>query len=207
MVRAGLTREKVALAGLELIDEIGLDAFSMRKLGNRLGVDPMAAYRHIRDREALFDAIAELLFAEADPETLPWDEGWRALAREYCTRLRRVLLRHPQAVFVFATRPVRSSEAIATGVRMIEVFAAAGFTPADGLRIARSLRELTIGHALSLSAVELGSQTRSRKPQRGAPNYNVLAASADETRIDDHFELALRAMIDGFERLLQPGAD
>ena len=186
---------------LELIDEIGLDEFSMRNLGLRLGVDAMAVYRHFRNQEDLFDAVAEQLFIELDVAGLPWDEGWRALASEHCLRLRDVLLAHPRAVIIIATRPVRSPASIATGVRMIEVLSAAGFTAADGLRITRSLRELTVGHALSLASVRLGSQARSRKPEAGAPDYNLLARAADATRIDDHFEIALTAMLNGFDHL------
>lgn len=201
MVRAGLTRDIVAVTTLGLIDDIGLDEFSMRKLGARLGVDAMAVYRHFRDQEDLFDAVAELLFAELNVDDLPWDRGWRELVSTHCLRLRAVLLAHPRAVMIFATRPVRSAASIDTGVRMIEILTNGGFTAADGLRLARSLRELAIGHALSLAAVQLGSQRRSRKPEPGAPGHNVLAAAADATDIDDHFTVAVTAMLDGFERL------
>jgi AcrR family transcriptional regulator len=201
MPRAGLTRSTVAAAALELVDDVGLDKFSMRKLGLRLGVDPMAAYRHFRNQEDLFDAVADHMFEELDLERLPWDRGWRALAEQYCLRLRDVLLSHPRAVAVFATRPVRSRASIETGVRMIENFTADGFTPANGLRIARTLRELTIGHALSLAEVQLGAQSRSGKPEPGNPRYNLLAHAADTTRIDDHFEVAIVAMLEGFELL------
>lgn len=201
MTRQRLTRSTVAAATLELIDEVGLEQFTMRKLGLRMGVDPMAAYRHFRNQEDLFDAVADQMFAELNPENLPWNRGWRALAEAYSLRLRDVLLSHPRAVTVFATRPVRSKASIDTGVRMIETFVISGFTPAEGLRIARTLRELTIGHALSLATVQLGSQSRSGKPDPGSPGYNLLARAADTAGIDDHFEIAISAMLEGFEHL------
>lgn len=201
MPRAGLTRDKITVAALELVDEIGIDGFSMRKLGPRLGVGPMAIYRHFRDQEDLFDDVAEHLFDQIDLDTLPWEEPWSRLAQRYCHRLLGILLAHPHAVTIFATRPVRSPAAIATGIRMLEVFTSAGFTPANGLRISRSLRELTIGHALSLAVVRLGSEARSLKPEPGDLNYNLLAEAADATKIDDHFDIALTAMIEGFEKL------
>ncbi|MBB4930774.1 AcrR family transcriptional regulator [Lipingzhangella halophila] len=207
MPRAGLTRAAIAAAALELIDENGIAAFSMRKLGARLGVDPMAVYRHFRDQEDVFDAVAEAIFDEIETDALPWEEGWRAVAERYSYALRDVLLAHPNAVATFATRPVRSQASIDTGVRMIEVFTAAGFTPGDALRVSRSLRELTIGHALSLATVRLGAQTRSRKPDPGAPDYNVLAEAADATTIDDHFEVGLAAMLDGCDHLHGPPSD
>src|SRR5699024_2095731 len=141
-------RTKITIATVELLDEIGRGEFSMRKLALRLDVGPMAIYRHFRDQEDLFDSVVEHIFDQIDLDALPWEDEWYSLAQQYCRSFLSVLLAHPQAVTTFATRPVRSPMSIAAGVRMLENFTAAGFSPADGLRVARSLRELTIGHAL-----------------------------------------------------------
>ncbi|MDN5688302.1 MAG: TetR/AcrR family transcriptional regulator C-terminal domain-containing protein [Brachybacterium sp.] len=197
MARAGLNRGKVASAALELIDREGLDAFTMRRLGEHLGVTPMAVYRHVRDREELFDAVVEVIFDEIDVGALPWDLGWRALAEQYCHRMRDTLGNHPHAVTIFAGRPVRSALSIATGTRMIEQFAGEGIAPADSLRALRALREFTIGHALSLAALHLGSAERSRKPGPQERGRTVLADADDATGIGDHFAFGLTAMLDG----------
>src|SRR5699024_11995802 len=81
----------------------------MRKLGQHLGVDPMAIYRHFQHREDLFDAVAELLFDHIDVNALPWNGRWRDLAGQYCQALLSVLQEHPHAVTTFATRPIRSN--------------------------------------------------------------------------------------------------
>ncbi|MEV6966043.1 TetR/AcrR family transcriptional regulator [Hamadaea sp. NPDC051192] len=203
--RPVLTREYLAQAALALIDAEGLRKFSMRRLGSVLGVDPMAAYRHFEDQEALFDGIADVLFAEVDADTLPWDAAWPDLAAQYCRRLREVLLRHPYAVPVFATRPVRSAASIETGVRTIAKLQDGGVEPATALRMLRCLREYTVGHALSVSVLQLGADRRSKKPAKGSPKYNLLAQTADETAPDDHFETGLQAMLHGFTA--QPAAD
>ena len=57
--RAPLTRERVLRAAIELADRDGLEALSMRKLGQELGVDAMALYRHVRSKDDLFDGIIE----------------------------------------------------------------------------------------------------------------------------------------------------
>ena len=199
--RPALNREYLATAALALIDAEGLRKFSMRRLGAVLGVDPMAAYRHFEDQEALFDGVAEALFAEIEVGSLPWEAPWPELAAQYCRRLRGVLLRHPHAVAVFATRPVRSSASIEMGVRAVGTLHNAGLPSATALRILRCLREFTVGHALSVSMLQLGAQRRSRKPSKGSPQYNLLAQAADETEPDDHFEIGLHAMLRGFEQL------
>lgn len=193
-----LSREYIAAMALALVDDIGRDKFSMRKLGAELGVDPMAVYRYFTDQEALFDGIAETLFTELDVESLPWHGPWRELAEQYTRRLRDTLLAHPHAVTIFATRPVRSPAAIDTGNRMIELMTKSGFTPGRALQILRCLREFAIGHALTLAVLQLGGERRSRKPPPDSPDYNLLARSADDAGRDDHFDLGLTAMLDSF---------
>ncbi|WP_328526470.1 TetR/AcrR family transcriptional regulator C-terminal domain-containing protein [Kribbella sp. NBC_00359] len=196
--RTVLNRGYIAAVALELIDRIGLAKFSMRKLGAELGADPMAAYRHFTDQEDLYDGIAELLFDRLDTDSLPWAKGWREVSAAYCERLRDTLLGHPHAVTLFASRPVRSPAAIATGNRMIETLTDDGFTPADALRISRSLREFTVGHALTMAVLTLGADRRSRRPAPTDPAYNLLAEAADGSTPGDHFHPGLQAMMDGF---------
>ncbi|MET7441646.1 TetR/AcrR family transcriptional regulator C-terminal domain-containing protein [Streptomyces sp. NPDC005496] len=180
--RPALNRSRIAAAALALIDVNGLRAFSMRKLGAGLGVDPMAAYRYFEDQDALFDGVAELLFAEADLESLPWEESWRTVAGEYCLRLRATLLDHPHAVAVFATHPVRSRAAADVCARLTGHLAAAGFDPSQAAHVARCLREFTVGHALSVAV---------RHPEPEGADEDAAA----------RFETGLTAMLDGFERL------
>ncbi|MEV0400668.1 TetR/AcrR family transcriptional regulator C-terminal domain-containing protein [Actinoallomurus sp. NPDC050550] len=196
--RVRLNRDHIVSAALALIDADGLAKFSMRKLGAALGADPMAVYRHFTDQEALFDGIAEAIFDELDAASLPWNGTWQELASRYCHRLRDALLRHPHAVTIFATRPVRSPASIDTGVAMINRLGDAGFAPDAALRIVRCLREYTVGHALSVAVLRLGAGARSRRPAPNAPDYNALAEAADATEPDDHFDLGLTAMLTGF---------
>ena len=197
-MRPSLDREYLARAALAVIDSDGLDRFSMRRLGAAIGVDPMAAYRHFEDREALFDGVAEAIFAETDTASLPWESPWADLAEEYCNRLREALLRHPHAVAIFATRPLRSPESLQVGVRMLAKIEDAGVTSPDALRILRCLREYTVGHSLSVSTLQLGGQRRSRKPTVSDFEYNTLAKASDQTTPDDHFNIGLQSMLRGF---------
>lgn len=197
--RPGLDRAYLSRAALALIDASGLDQFSMRRLGAAVGVDPMAAYRHFEDREALFDGVAEVIFDEVDPAALPWQAPWPELVEEYCRRLRAALLRHPHAVALFATRPVRSASSIQVGVRMLAICADAGIPKEAALRMLRCLREYTVGHALSISTLSSGAERRSRKPAPRDLEYNTLAEAADRTQPDDHFDVGLQAMLRGFQ--------
>ncbi|NKY53253.1 TetR/AcrR family transcriptional regulator C-terminal domain-containing protein [Nocardia vermiculata] len=201
-VRTALNRDYIAAVALSVIDETGLDGFSMRKLAAALGADPMAAYRHVTDQQGLFDAVAVRLSAEMDLDNLAWQADWRELMRDYADRLRVTLQRHPHAVPVFASRPVRAPAAIEIGDRMLDRLCEAGFTPAVALQLTRCLREYTIGHVMGWATVVTG---RSRKPAPDSPDHTPLAAAADATAGTDHFDLGLTAMLDGFSRHLAPG--
>ncbi|WP_405160299.1 TetR/AcrR family transcriptional regulator C-terminal domain-containing protein [Nocardia sp. NBC_01499] len=188
--RTTLNRDYIAAVALTLIDQTGVDGFSMRKLGTALGADPMAAYRHFTDQQELFDGIAAAMFAELDMESLPWQEPWRDLMRAYAHRLRSTLRRHPNAVPVFATRPVRSELAIETGSWMVEHLQGAGFSATVADQLTRCLREYTIGHILSHAIATVTAQ-RTEQPEQATAT--------------DHFDVGLDAMLDGFGHHLDVG--
>ena len=64
--RAPLTRDRVLQVAMALADRDGLEALSMRKLGQELGVDAMALYRHVRNKDDLFDGIIERIVGEIE---------------------------------------------------------------------------------------------------------------------------------------------
>src|SRR5438270_9156626 len=99
-----LTRERVCEAALALVDEEGLEALSMRRLGARLGVEAMSLYRHVRDKADLIDALHAAVLGDLVPEreasATPPARGeraaasaadWRALLGGLCRALRTAL--------------------------------------------------------------------------------------------------------------------
>ncbi len=101
--RAPLSKERVLLAAVELADRDGIEALSMRKLGQELGVDAMALYRHVQNKDAMLDGIVEVITAEIDRTTATDD--WKAAIRAQSMAARQVMLRHPWARRVFEDRP------------------------------------------------------------------------------------------------------
>src|ERR1700727_1391120 len=92
--RRVLTRERMVAEGLTVIAAVGAQALSMRALAARLGVVPGALYRHVRDKEQLYDLILDAVLAEVDCQVdagQPWTAQVAALAQ----RLRSVLEAHP----------------------------------------------------------------------------------------------------------------
>ena len=62
--RSALTREQVLAAALQIIDEGGVEALTMRRLGQALDRNPMGIYRHAADKDALLDGVVEYVVSE-----------------------------------------------------------------------------------------------------------------------------------------------
>ena len=93
--RSPVSRERVLRTAVDLADEGGIDAVSMRKLGQRLGVEAMALYRHVRDKDDLLDGLADIVLREIDPARP--DPDWRTDLRAQVLAARAVMIRHPWA--------------------------------------------------------------------------------------------------------------
>ena len=90
--REPLTRERVLRAALKLADQGGLDALSMRKLGQDLGVEAMALYYHFANKDEVIDGIVDIVFAEIH---LPIAGApWKGEMRRRAISVRDTLLRH-----------------------------------------------------------------------------------------------------------------
>jgi AcrR family transcriptional regulator len=100
--RLPLSKERVFQAALDLADQGGSDAVSMRKLGQVLGVDAMSLYHHVRDKDDILDGIIDLVVGEIDPPAS--DTDWKTAMRGRVMAARAVMLRHPWAPRVIESR-------------------------------------------------------------------------------------------------------
>jgi AcrR family transcriptional regulator len=93
--RVPLTRERVLRAAIDLADSGGIEALSMRRLGQELDVEAMALYRHVRDKADLLDGVVDLVVGEIDRPLAGRD--WKSALRSQAMAARSVMLRHPWA--------------------------------------------------------------------------------------------------------------
>src|SRR6059036_795279 len=91
--RARLTRDQVAAAALELLDREGLEALSMRRLAEELGVGTMTLYGYFRSKNELLDAVVDAAVAERGP--FRFEGTWQEQIRRLMHGSRRRLGRHP----------------------------------------------------------------------------------------------------------------
>jgi TetR/AcrR family transcriptional regulator, tetracycline repressor protein len=170
----GLSLDRIVTATLELVDEQGIGAATMRAVSSRLGVRSMSLYRYVQDRDELFDAVVERIVNELadDPEVqLRPVDGWRPYLTGMAHGVRRYARAHPHAFPLVATRPptapwvnpplrsLRWVEAMLTGL------AAEGFSDEQVLFTYRTFNSFLLGYLLlETSAMAL----RDPKPGDGS---------------------------------------
>ena len=170
----GLSLDRIVTATLELVDEHGIGAATMRAVSSRLGVRSMSLYRYVQDRDELFDAVVERIVGELadDPEVqLRPVDGWRPYLAGMAHGVRRYARAHPHAFPLVATRPpaapwvnpplrsLRWVEAMLTGL------AREGFSDEQVLFTYRTFNSFLLGYLLlETSAMTL----RDPKPGDGS---------------------------------------
>jgi AcrR family transcriptional regulator len=144
---ARIGRSVILRASLDLADERGLSAVTMQAVAERLGVTPMALYRHVANKAALLDAVVESLLGEIElpDRRLPWRERLSAIARA----ARESAQRHPEVFPLLLHRAANTPG----GQRVREFICAtlcdAGMSADQALRAERLLSTFMLGFAVS----------------------------------------------------------
>ncbi|WP_034268181.1 TetR/AcrR family transcriptional regulator C-terminal domain-containing protein [Haloechinothrix halophila] len=100
--RAPLTKERVLRAAVDLADEAGVAALTMRKLAQRLGVEAMSLYHHVANKSDVLDGMVDVVFGEIElPDT---DVDWQTAMRQRAAAVRAAVNRHPWAIGLMESR-------------------------------------------------------------------------------------------------------
>lgn len=200
-----LSRSQIVAAAIGLIDREGLDAFSMRRLGADLGVDPMAVYRHVPNKAALFDAIVDEVWARTSPEPPRPGEGWREIAASSFVALRRVLLAHPRLVAIMGSRPIVTPHMLALTERSLGWLVDAGLAPASAMQLLDCLMAFTIGKVQGEVRDPVGGVGVPPEQVWGAlgpdthPRLAEALASGYDWQPEEQFIRGLQALLAGWE--------
>jgi TetR/AcrR family tetracycline transcriptional repressor len=122
-----LRQADVLEAAVALLEEVGLDELSTRKLADRLGVRPGALYWHYASKQALLDAVAEKDLARLAAK-LPAGGDWDVQLRAFAEGLRATMLARRDGARLITTMNELSPSIRDGFMRMVEVLRAAGAT-------------------------------------------------------------------------------
>jgi len=150
--RRPLTRERILHVGMRLIDQQGLEAFTMRKLAQEFGVDPMALYRHFENKDALLDGVADVLWGEVE---LPGgNTSWEELLRAVAISIRAVAQAHPHAYALLCNNQSLSLAMLRLSDVMLTHLQQAGFAQKRASEVICIVCSYALGYAMvELSAL------------------------------------------------------
>jgi AcrR family transcriptional regulator len=197
-----LSPATIRAAALRLIDSDGLDAFSIRKLGAELGCEGMALYWYYASKDALLDAVVELLMETVAAGLEREPEDWVAALRELATAYRRIAHDHPNAFPLLATRRFATEGTYAFLERLFELARRHGIDDRTAARFYRVVSSYCNGFALNELAAPRGQQDPTTGPLRR--KFTRVAAVSEwlEPRYsDDVFSFGLELQLDALARV------
>lgn len=211
--RVPLSRERILASALEFIDEDGLGALTMRRLGARLGVEAMSLYRYVPGREELLDGVVDAMVGELghDPEVLRRPtHGWQDFLQRLAHGVRRVAIAHPRAFPLVASTPPQAPwlRPPLRSVEWVETFlsglVADGFSDDQAVAAYRAFTSFLLGNLLlevsqrggAVGPLDLVDEEVPPGGLDDAPHVRRLAPRLAEDRALQEFEESLESLID-----------
>jgi AcrR family transcriptional regulator len=204
--RVPLSRDRVLRAAVELADAHGIEAVSMRRLAQELGVEAMSLYNHVANKDEILDGLVETVAGEVE---IPSDaDDWKVALRTIALSARDVLLRHRWASSLWMERGTPGPARLGYGEALLRTLREGGFS-----------KELTYHAFHILEALILGVATmHMNMPHEGAfagmaQRFLQQLPADDYPYLIEHihqhleaqpeqsgFEFAIDLIIDGLER-------
>jgi AcrR family transcriptional regulator len=172
---AQIDRSAVLAASLQLADEQGLAAVTMQAVADRLGVTPMALYRHVTNKADLLDGVVESILLEVplpDPDE-PWPDRLSALA----AGTRMAARRHPQIFPLLLQRAAVTPGARRTRDVVYAALRQAGLAEDDVVQMERLLATVVLGFAASEAGGRFAAHSADQLNDNFARLLDMLAAA------------------------------
>jgi TetR/AcrR family transcriptional regulator, tetracycline repressor protein len=143
-----IDRDRIIDEALLLLNEVGIDKLSTRKLAERLGVAQPALYWHFKNKSALLDAVNSAMLARFHSHRMPSPgQGWVDFSIANARSMRRTLLTvRDGARLAAGTRP--SATDFSDTEQVLKLYVDAGFSAEEALNISISLARYVVGYVL-----------------------------------------------------------
>lgn len=174
--RPALTLRDIAAAGLALVGREGLDALSMRRLADELGIQAASLYWHVPSKDALIDVMADELLADLPLPRPSSRKGWRRAIREHALGYYHYLLGRRDAARIIARRFGVAPNFLPHVELLGEHLLGAGFSTRDAANAIYAIVVYVQGFACHQSFAEVAEPDR--EAGAGAPAGAATSAGA-----------------------------
>jgi AcrR family transcriptional regulator len=207
--REPLSRERVLRTALTLVDDGGIEALSMRKLAQELGVEAMSLYNHVESKDDIVAGLLDLVAGEIEP---PADDAeWKTALRGSAISAHDAFGRRPWAARIWMSAARPSPDRFAHADTVLRRLRAAGFSPDLIYRAYHVLEGYTLGYTLQQLEFPYDAEQLEQLAKRfladfPADDYPDLAEHIRQ-HLEPHeaeagsFELGLDLILDGLDRL------
>lgn len=207
--RPALPVDRILAVALEILDEQGADALSMRSLAQRLESGTATLYRHFANRSELVAMLVERVLGEIDIDAQAVAElPWRQACMLFAQQMFEALGRHGNVAPLLIGHVPIGPNALAGREICLSVLLDNGFAPSVAAHAYATLARYVLGFAIQLSGstsataegdAEVSAAFHHLDPSR----YPATVAVADELPVplEEEFEFGLRLIVAGLERL------
>ncbi len=143
-----IAKDQIVAAAIDLLNEVGIDQLTTRKLATRLGVAQPALYWHFKSKDVLLDAVNAEILARYHVVRRPRaKDDWQTFTLAYARSARTALLSVRDGARINAgTRP--TADQFADAEAALELYVAAGFSPEEAFNISLSIARYLVGFVL-----------------------------------------------------------
>jgi AcrR family transcriptional regulator len=220
--RLGLSLERIVASGVELADNDGLAAVSMKRVAERLGFTTMSLYRYVDSRDELGAVMLDVALGAPDLCFTP-DQGWRDRITAWARQISERRMAHPWTVEARQSSPPLTPNAIEWMERGLEALLDTGLTSQQRLSAMLAIDGWNQNHVRQSVQMGLVGPVDADSPQAGylehiallidADRFPRLAAAGPEALGDDgedffaeEFDSGLGLLLDGIEALIARSA-
>jgi AcrR family transcriptional regulator len=211
-VAKGITRERIVAAALEVLNEKGMDALTVRALASRLGVGAPALYWHVRNKQELLDEMSTFVMRRVTHALsgIAPGAGWRDDVASYARVLRSEYLLHRDGARIFSGTRFSDPEVVKAKESWLVRLTAAGFSLAEADDVVDVVTAFVVGFVIE-------EQERSQSADADPARYSLagrdawlgegaeLVKAAGHLRDDgdQRFERQLGVVLDGLAAQLR----
>lgn len=200
---ARLDKSKVISSALELLNEVGMDGLTTRKLAQKLGVEQPTLYWHVKNKRALLDALAVEMLDQHHTHFCPLEgECWQDFLRNNAKSFRRALLSYRDGAKVhLGTRPTEKQ--YQTIENQLAFLCQQGFSLEHALYALSTIGHFTLGCVLEDQEHQSAKEQRENSDTGLTPPLLQQAISLlDSQGAEPAFLFGLEMIIHGLEKQL-----
>jgi TetR/AcrR family transcriptional regulator, tetracycline repressor protein len=201
--------DRIVETALQIVDEAGADALSMRTLAQRLNSGTATLYRHFANRSDLVGQVIDRVFGEVEYDTAGnRSPSWQETCKSFARKTFDVLRRHPNVAPLLIERIPIGPNAMAGREKIIALLLDSGFEPELAARSYATVARHVLGFAIQLTAPTTAGQTEDAMASNQFHGVNptefpatISVADHMPVPLEDEFEFGLELIINGLTQL------